>query len=136
MKRVQTSKASDLEPVHADSRIGARGTIGTVTRYNTKNKLNTSRDEQKWTFWNRFLCLLFFFFLLFHLLESVHVGVRRPHRVRDDEEGGAFEEDDFIRVAYGAELLETDQKNTMWCIVKSMGGQTAHGVRRAAAKKH
>ena len=47
-----------------------------------------------------------YFSFFFHLLESVHVGVRRPHRVRDDEEGGAFEEDDFIRVAYGAELLE------------------------------
>ena len=41
-----------------------------------------------------------------HLLEAVHVAVLLAHGMRDDEEGGAFEEDDFVRVAHAAQPLE------------------------------
>ena len=41
-----------------------------------------------------------------HLLEAVHVAVLLAHGMRDDEEGGALEEDDFVRVAHAAQPLE------------------------------
>ena len=41
-----------------------------------------------------------------YLLEAVHVAVLLAHGMRDYEEGGALEEDDFVRVAHAAQPLE------------------------------
>ena len=41
-----------------------------------------------------------------HLLEAVHVAVLLAHGMRDDQEGGALEEDDLVRVAHAAQPLE------------------------------